>query len=109
ALFRANYNKAKVVLGSATPSIESYLCAKRGEYALAEMNERISDKGMPNIEIVNMSNELLMGNVGMFSAKLEESIKQTVAKGEQVMIFLNRRGHSSFVMCRKCGYIAKCT
>ncbi|MDE6614698.1 MAG: primosomal protein N', partial [Clostridia bacterium] len=109
ALFRANYNKAKVVLGSATPSIESYLSAKRNEYALAVMDERISDKGMPNIEIVNMSHELLMGNTSMFSAKLEESIKATIAKGEQVMIFLNRRGHSSFVMCRKCGYIAKCT
>ncbi|MDE7079907.1 MAG: primosomal protein N', partial [Clostridia bacterium] len=109
ALFRANYNKAKVVLGSATPSIESYLLAKRGEYALAVMDERISDKGMPNIDVVNMSHELLMGNTSMFSAKLEESIKDTVKKGEQVMIFLNRRGHSSFVMCRKCGYIAKCT
>ena len=109
ALFRANHNKAKVVLGSATPSIESYLLAKRGEYALAVMDERISDKGMPNIEVVNMSHELLMGNTSMFSAKLEASIKDTVGRGEQVMIFLNRRGHSSFVMCRKCGYIAKCT
>ena len=109
ALFRADYNEAKVVLGSATPSIESYLLAKRGDYALAVMNERISDKGMPSIQVVNMSHELLMGNTGMFSAKLEQSIKDTVLKGEQVIIFLNRRGHSSFVMCRKCGYIAKCT
>lgn len=109
ALFRAKYNDAKVVLGSATPSIESYLLAKRGDYALAVMDERISDKGMPSIEIINMSHELLMGNVGMFSAKLEEELKDTVKNGNQAIIFLNRRGHSSFVMCRKCGYIAKCT
>ena len=109
AQFRARYNNAKVVLGSATPSIESYLLAKQGQYDLAVMSERISDKGMPNIEIVNMSNELLMGNNSMFSSNLEHKIIDTVKKGEQVMIFLNRRGHSSFVMCRKCGYIAKCT
>lgn len=109
ARFRAKYNNAKVVLGSATPSIDSYLLAKQGEYALAVMEERISDKGMPKIEIVNMSNELIMGNNGMFSAKLEQQLRATVEKGEQAMIFLNRRGHSSFVMCRKCGYIAKCT
>ena len=108
ARFRAKFNGAKVILGSATPSIDSYLLAKQGEYALAVMDERISDKGMPKIEIVNMSNELIMGNNGMFSARLEEELKNTVAKGEQAMIFLNRRGHSSFVMCRKCGYIAKC-
>lgn len=109
ARFRAKYNNAKVVLGSATPSIESYLLAKQNEYALAVMDQRISDKGMPKIEIVNMSNELLMGNDGIFSAKLESELKSTLEKGEQAMIFLNRRGHSSFVMCRKCGYIAKCT
>lgn len=109
ARFRAKYNGAKVVLGSATPSIESYLAAKNGEYALAVMDQRISDKGMPKIEIVNMSNELLMGNDGIFSAKLEAELKNTIQRGEQAMIFLNRRGHSSFVMCRKCGYIAKCT
>lgn len=109
ARFRAKYNNAKVVLGSATPSIESYLLAKNGEYALAVMDQRISDKGMPKIEIVNMSNELLMGNDGIFSSKLETELKATIEKGEQAMIFLNRRGHSSFVMCRKCGYIAKCT
>ncbi len=109
ARFRAKYNNAKVVLGSATPSIESYLLAKRGEYDLAVMSQRISDKGMPDIEIVNMSHQLLMGNDSIFSSTLEQKIVDTVKKDEQVMIFLNRRGHSSFVMCRKCGYIAKCT
>lgn len=109
ACFRAKYNSAKVVLGSATPSIDSYLLAKQGEYDLAVMSERISDKGMPDMEIVNMSRELLTGNNSMFSAKLEEKMIAAVKRGEQVMIFLNRRGHSSFVMCRKCGYVAKCT
>ncbi|MDE7192079.1 MAG: primosomal protein N' [Clostridia bacterium] len=109
ARFRAEYSGAKVVLGSATPSIESYLLAKKGEYDLAVMSERISDKGMPDVEIVNMSHELLMGNNSMFSSTLENKMISTIKKGEQVMIFLNRRGHSSFVMCRKCGYIAKCS
>ena len=108
AQFRAKFNGAKVVLGSATPSIESYLLAKQGQYDLAVMSERISDKGMPEIEIVNMSNELLMGNNSMFSSRLEQKMIDTVKRGEQVMIFLNRRGHSSFVMCRKCGFVAKC-
>ena len=109
AQFRAEYNNAKVVLGSATPSIESYLLAKQGKYDLAVMSERISDKGMPDIEIVNMSHQLLMGNDSIFSSVLEEKLIAAIKKGEQAMIFLNRRGHSSFVMCRKCGYIAKCT
>ncbi|MDE5756696.1 MAG: primosomal protein N', partial [Clostridia bacterium] len=83
--------------------------AKRCEYDLAVMSRSISDKGMPDIEIVNMSHELLMGNNSMFSSTLEEKLIATIKRGEQAMIFLNRRGHSSFVMCRKCGYIAKCT
>ena len=108
AKFRAEYNGGKLVLGSATPSIESFLLAKRGEYALVSLPERISRHGMPKIDIVSMSDELICGNNGVFSRKLEAELRKTVESGNQAILFLNRRGHSSFAMCRKCGYIAKC-
>lgn len=108
AQWRADYHGAKVVLGSATPSVESYLAAKNKQYTLLELPERISSRGMPQMQIVDMSHEILRGNNGIFSAALAQALQQTIARGEQAMVFLNRRGHSSFVMCRKCGYIAKC-
>ena len=108
AKWRAEYNDGKVILGSATPSIESFLLAKRGQYELVRMDERISGN-MPDMHIVDMKQEIISGNNGIFSAELTASLKDTVARGEQAMIFLNRRGHSSFVMCKKCGYTAKCT
>lgn len=108
AEFRAKYNGGKVVLGSATPSLESYKLAKEGKYELVKMNKRIGVHGMPTIKIVDMSREILCGNVGMFSVEFKQALQETVARGEQAMIFLNRRGHSSFVMCKKCGYVAKC-
>lgn len=108
AAFRARYNDAKVVLGSATPSVDSYLLAKRGEYDLVRMDGRISGN-MPPIEIVNMTEEIIGGNIDIFSGRLKEELKGVISRGEQAIIFLNRRGHSSFVMCKKCGYTAKCT
>lgn len=108
AKWRAEYNGGKVILGSATPSIESFLLAKRGQYELVRMDERISGN-MPDMHIVDMKQEIISGNNGIFSAELTASLKETIARGEQAMIFLNRRGHSSFVMCKKCGYTAKCT
>ena len=108
AKWRAEYNGGKVILGSATPSIESFLLARRGQYELVRMDERISGN-MPDMHIVDMKQEIISGNNGIFSAELTASLKDTVARGEQAMIFLNRRGHSSFVMCKKCGYTAKCT
>ena len=108
AKWRAEYNGGKVILGSATPSIESFLLAKRGQYELVRMDERISGN-MPDMHIVDMKQEIISGNNGIFSTELTASLKDTVARGEQAMIFLNRRGHSSFVMCKKCGYTAKCT
>lgn len=107
--FRSKYNNAKVVLGSATPSIETFRRARLGMYGLAKMYERISSHGMPNIKIVDMAGELRSGNFGLFSYELKERIIDTVHKGNQVMIFLNRRGYASYMQCKKCGYIAKCT
>ncbi len=108
AKWRAKHNGGKVILGSATPSIESFLLAKRGEYELVRMDERISGN-MPAMQVVDMKQEVIRGNAGIFSAELTRALEQTVERGEQAMIFLNRRGHSSFVMCKECGYIAKCT
>lgn len=108
ARFRAEYNGGKLVLGSATPSVESFLLAKRGEYALVSLPDRISRHGMPKIEITDMSHELLSGNNSIFSRRLEAELRKTVENGNQAILFLNRRGHSSFAMCRKCGYVAKC-
>lgn len=108
AIFRAKYNKAKLVLGSATPSIESYYLAEKGEYQLARMSERIGAFGMPKIDIMSMSNELLQGNTGIFSRELVAAMGESLAKGEQIMLFLNRRGFQSFIMCKKCGHVVKC-
>ncbi len=108
AMFRAKYNDAKIVMGSATPSVESFYRAEKGEYSLITMPERINKREMPKIEIVNMCNETAFGNSGMFSARLVAELDECLKAGNQAIIFLNRRGYSSYVMCKKCGYVAKC-
>ncbi|MCH5165169.1 MAG: primosomal protein N' [Clostridiales bacterium] len=108
AFFRANYNNAKLVMGSATPSIESYHAACCGKYTLSRLPNRINKREMPDIKIVNMCKETTYGNSGMFSAPLIEALDECMKAGNQAILFLNRRGYSSFVMCKKCGYVAKC-
>lgn len=108
AKFRANYNNCNLVLGSATPSIEDYYKAQKGEYTLIEMPVRVNSKPMPNIKIVDMQSEIRNGNSGMFSFALLSKLSEKIEKGEQSILFLNRRGYQSFVMCRDCGYTAKC-
>lgn len=109
AIWRGEYNNAHVVLGSATPSLESYNNANSGKYALASMTKRITDKGLPIISVVDMAREIMDGNAGIFSRELKTDIVAEVKKGNQVIIFLNRRGFASFQMCKQCGYVAKCT
>lgn len=108
AFFRAEYNGAKVVMGSATPAVESFYRAEIGEYNLLRLPHRINRREMPKIDIVNMCNETVYGNAGIFSAKLVNAIDETLKAGNQVILFLNRRGYSSYIMCRACGYVAKC-
>ncbi len=98
----------KVVLGSATPSIESYYKAKSGEYGLIEIKNRVNFRGFPSIEVVNMKDELKQGNKSIFSRALYTKIHERLSKGEQTILFLNKRGFSSFVSCRACGYVYKC-
>ncbi|MDD3946332.1 MAG: primosomal protein N', partial [Clostridia bacterium] len=108
AAFRIRYHKAKLIMGSATPSLESYLKAKKGEYKLITLKKRVNHREMPAIEAVDMRKELRSGNVSIFSRQLLSALDQTLTNGNQSMVFLNRRGFASFVRCRSCGYVAKC-
>lgn len=108
ALMRAEYNKCKLVLGSATPSVESYLGASRGEYNLVMLTERINKKPLPEIIIADMRKEVKRGNNSCFSTALKEELDATLKSGNQAIIFLNRRGYSQKIICRECGYVAKC-
>ncbi len=108
AQMRAEYNGAKLILGSATPSIESYVKAVEGEMGLITLTERINKKPLPEIIIADMRKEVKRGNNTAFSSALREELAETLAGGNQAIIFLNRRGYSRTVLCRDCGYVAKC-
>ncbi|AEH48638.1 primosomal protein N' [Parageobacillus thermoglucosidasius] len=108
AIYRARVHGCPVVLGSATPSLESFARAKKGVYQLLTLQKRVSDNGMPDVHIVDMREELRSGNRSMFSRALFEKLKDRLHKGEQSVLFLNRRGYSTFVMCRGCGYVIRC-
>lgn len=105
---RAEYNGCKLVLGSATPSVEAYLAAKSGEFNLVKMKNRINKKPMPEIIISDMRTEVRKGNSSAFSSSLKAEIERCLQSGKQAIIFLNRRGYSRHVVCRECGYVAKC-
>ena len=108
AKFRASYNHCPLLLGSATPSVESYEKTKTGEYNLIELPVRANGKELPKIQIVDMMMEIRSGNSGMFSNQLIADLADAMNHKKQAMIFINRRGYSSFMMCRECGYVAKC-
>lgn len=108
AFRRSKYHNATLVLGSATPSIVSYNRAMDGIYQLIEMKNRIGKSIMPEVQIVDMRDELRSGNSSIISRKLLASITQTVKDGDQVILFLNRRGFSTQVLCPECGYIMMC-
>lgn len=108
AKLRSVYNKCPLVLGSATPSIEQYYYAKQKEYTLLQLPVRVNGAEMPPMEIVDMLPEFRSGNKTPFSEVLVKELKQTIANKKQAMLFINRRGYSSFLMCRDCGYIPKC-
>ncbi|WLR52290.1 primosomal protein N' [Bacillus tianshenii] len=108
AIYRGKYHHCPVVLGSATPSLESFARAKKGVYQLLPLSERIHAKAMPAVDIVDMREELHKGNRSMFSTLLFEQLQKRLERGEQSVIFLNRRGFSTFVICRDCGYVVEC-
>lgn len=108
AHFRMEHNKAKLILGSATPALETYHKAMQGEYKLITLKNRVNKKQMPIIETVDMRDEIRMGNMGVFSAPLISALEQTLKDGNQAMLFLNRRGYASFKRCKSCGFVPKC-
>ena len=105
---RCRLGGGTLVLGSATPSIATYLRATKGKYTLLEMPHRINGLPMPRVEIADMRAEFAGGNTGIFSAPLYDALKTCLDKGEQAILFMNRRGYSTFVSCRGCGYVFKC-
>lgn len=104
----ASYHHACVVLGSATPSLEAYHMAKKGEIRLFRLTKRLTGGSLPNVSIVDLRQELQNGNRSMFSEQLTELMADRLAKNEQMMLFLNRRGIAGFVSCRSCGHVMKC-
>ena len=108
ALLRSQYNQCKLVLGSATPSVETYRRALQGEFELVTLKNRINARPMPDVQIVDMRREVRRGNPSPFSALLREKLSACLASGNQAILFLNRRGYSQTVICRDCGYVAKC-
>lgn len=108
AIFRAGMCGASVVLGSATPSVESYHQAKNGTYGLYRLSGRIGEAVLPRVRIVDLRAELKAGNRSIFSRRLREAMEERLRLGQQMMLFLNRRGLSGFVSCRSCGAAIRC-
>ena len=105
ASFRSDYNKAKIVLGSATPSLESKIRAMKGKYKQLYLKNRINNKKLPLVKIVDMNKE----NNSLFSKELIDLINDRLERKEQVIILINRRGYAPYVRCKKCGYVFKCS
>jgi len=108
AIERARMNQASVVLGSATPSVDSYYQARKGEYELLELTERVQEKPLPSCEVIDLREELRNGNRSILSERLQELMEDRLRKGQQTMLFLNRRGVAGFMSCRACGHVVKC-
>ncbi len=104
----ARLHGASVLLGSATPSLEAYYRAEMGEYKLFTLKERLTGGQLPKVHTVDLRQELRAGNRSIFSRKLQELLADRLSKGEQSILFLNRRGYAGFVSCRACGHVMKC-
>ncbi len=108
AAYRARQFSCPLLLGSATPSLHSYYRALSGRYQLLELPQRVQNRPLPIVEVVDMRQEFQAGNNGIFSGRLVQLLEECVQKGQQAMLFLNRRGYSTFVSCRNCGYVVFC-
>ena len=108
ALSRCERERATLILASATPSVLSFAKARRGDYMLLEMPRRVNERPLPEVELIDMREELENGNRTVLSGALRTALKKCAAKGEQAMLLMNRRGYNSFVSCRSCGYVMKC-
>lgn len=108
AIEYARMSDAIVVLGSATPSVDSFYKAKTGVYRLLELDTRVDDRPLPKCEIVDLRQELREGNRSILSTRLQKLMEERLHNGQQTMLFLNRRGKSAFMSCRACGFVVKC-
>ena len=108
AHMRAKTNGCKLVLGSATPSVDTYKRAQEGEFSLIRLEKRINQRPLPEILIADMRREVRRGNNSAFSSVLKEEIEKCLSAEKQAILFLNRRGYSQTVICKECGYVAKC-
>jgi primosomal protein N' (replication factor Y) len=108
ARLRAMYHKAPLVLGSATPSIESYTAVEKGKHQLIMLNYRVNQAEMPQVSLVDMRRELEDGNRSIFSRDLRKKMNHCIEQGQQCILFINKKGYSSFISCRSCGYVVKC-
>ncbi len=108
AVHRAQMEGANVIMGSATPSLEAYSRAEKGEYALIRLESRYEERPLPEVSIIDLREELKAGNRSVLSRSLHQEIQKCLEQNEQVMLFLNRRGYAGFVSCRSCGHVMKC-
>lgn len=108
AAHRCRNSNGLLILGSATPSLESYSRAQEGEYKLIQMLKRYNFNPLPAVDIIDMREELQKGNKNIFSECLYQEMKEALRKKEQIILFLNRRGYATFISCRSCGYVVKC-
>lgn len=108
ALYRAELSGASVVFGSATPSVKSYLAACEGRYKMYRLTKRAGDARLPDIHVVDLREELRAKNRSVFSRLLQEKMGECLQRGEQMMLFINRRGYAGFVSCRNCGTVLQC-
>ncbi|WP_391121114.1 primosomal protein N' [Psychrobacillus sp. L3] len=108
AIWRSEFHKCPVILGSATPSLESYARASKGVYTLLTLKMRAKEQALPTVNVVDMRAELKNGNRSMFSIDLADAVREKLDKKEQIVLFLNKRGFSSFVLCRDCGTVVEC-
>jgi len=109
AVRRGKQNKAVVILGSATPSLESYFNAQSGNYLLCQLEQRVEKRTLPEVKIVDLREERKKGNKDILSTTLSSLLKEKIEKNEQALLFLNRRGFSTFIKCRECGHIMRCS
>lgn len=108
AAFRARWHGCSLVLASATPSVDSLYAAERGEITRLNLRHRVHNRPLPDTQIVDMREELKANNRSMFSRALYEAMGEALRQREQIILFLNRRGHTSYVFCRQCGYVYRC-
>lgn len=108
AQWRSQYHNCPIILGSATPCLESFARAEKGVYTLLSLPHRVNQQVLPNIDIIDMREELSRGNRSMFSNDLRDAMNARLKKKEQIVLFLNRRGYASFMLCRDCGHVPQC-